>query len=119
MIIAISAAGNTPESNLDPRFGRAAGFVLFNSETGEFTYKDNTQNLNAAQGAGIQAAMNVADTGAAAVITGHVGPKAFQALQQGQVAVYLTDSPTVNDALEAFRQGMLKPADQADKQGHW
>jgi predicted Fe-Mo cluster-binding NifX family protein len=119
MIIAISASGQSPESGLDPRFGRASGFVLFNSETGQFSYKDNTQNLNAPQGAGIQAAMNVADAGASAVITGHVGPKAFQALQQGNVAVYLTDSPTVHDALEAFRQGMLRPADQADKQGHW
>lgn len=119
MIIAISAAGQTPESAVDPRFGRAAGFVLFNSETGAFTYKDNTQNLNAAQGAGIQAAMNVADTGASVVITGHVGPKAFQALQQGKVSVYLTDSTTIDKALDAFRQGMLQPATQADKQGHW
>lgn len=83
MKIAISCQGNTLESPVDPRFGRAQGFLVYDLDTNNFEYANNDQNLNIAQGAGIQTAQNVAKTGAKAVITGNVGPKAFSALSQG------------------------------------
>ncbi|GAB7021924.1 NifB/NifX family molybdenum-iron cluster-binding protein [Salidesulfovibrio brasiliensis] len=119
MKIAISSSGNTLESTLDSRFGRAAGFIVYDTDSGNFEYKDNTQNLNAAQGAGIQSAQNVADTGAEAVITGHVGPKAFRALDQAKIRIYLAESGTVADAVERFKSGAMQPVDGPDKEGHW
>lgn len=119
MKVAISSSGNTLDSTLDPRFGRAAGFIVCDTEAEGFEFKDNTQNLNAAQGAGIQSAQNVADTGAEAVITGHVGPKAFKALDHANIRVYLSESGTVGEALERLRSGELKPVDGPDKDGHW
>ena len=64
MKIAISSEGTSLESPVDPRFGRAKYFALVDTDTGECSFHDNTQNLNAPQGAGIQAAQAVANLGA-------------------------------------------------------
>lgn len=119
MKVAVTSQGMDMASEVDPRFGRAKFLILVDTETGEFTAHDNTQNLNAVQGAGIQAAQNVVRLGAAAVITGNVGPKAFAALQAGSVKPYIGSTGSVNDAVEQFKDGRLQCADQANVEGHW
>ncbi len=119
MKIAISCQGNDLNGDIDPRFGRAKGFLVCDTDADTQEYIDNTQNLNAAQGAGIQSAQNVAATGATAVITGHVGPKAFTALDKGSIKVYLVGGGTVSEALSSFKDGKLEAAADADKPGHW
>ena len=89
MKVAVTSQGMDLASQVDPRFGRAKYFVLVDTDTGTFTAHDNRQNLNAAQGAGIQAGRNVVELGAEAVITGNVGPKAFTTLQGGGTAANL------------------------------
>ncbi len=119
MKIVITAEGPNMESRVDPRFGRAQYFLLVDSETGSFTAHDNAQNLNAAQGAGIQGAQTVVGLGAEAVLTGNVGPKAFATLQAGKVAIYPGAAGTVQEALEQWLSGSLRPAGKATVQGHW
>jgi predicted Fe-Mo cluster-binding NifX family protein len=119
MKIAFTAAEPNLNAALDRRFGRAPGFLVLDTETGETEYEPNEQNLNAAQGAGIQAAQNVASTGAKAVITGHCGPKAFRILSASNIAVYNTEAATVLEALDLLKTGMLVPAEGADVEGHW
>ncbi|MFW6062429.1 MAG: NifB/NifX family molybdenum-iron cluster-binding protein, partial [Planctomycetota bacterium] len=77
MQLVVTAQGRELSSPVDPRFGRAKYLILVDTETGAWSATDNSQNLQAPQGAGIQAGKNVASLGAAAVVTGHVGPKAF------------------------------------------
>ncbi len=119
MKIAIPAAGSDLNSNLDPRFGRARYFLVSDTETGATEAHDNNQNLNAAQGAGIQTAQNVVNLGAAAVISGHVGPKAFQVLNAAGIKVYLCERATVTEAIRRFKAGELKEIDAANVTGHW
>ncbi|MFH1024730.1 MAG: NifB/NifX family molybdenum-iron cluster-binding protein [Planctomycetota bacterium] len=119
MKIAISASGRTADSAIDSRFGRAAFFVVVDTETGVFEAHDNAQNLNAAQGAGIQAAETVSRLGAEIVITGHCGPKAYQALRAAGVKVVIGAQGTVAGALEAFKSGTLKASESPDVEGHW
>jgi predicted Fe-Mo cluster-binding NifX family protein len=119
MKIAISSQGKDLNSALDPRFGRASGFIVYDDANGAYEYVSNQQNLEAMQGAGIQTAQNVARTGAQAVISGHVGPKAFSALQSGGIDIYLSRSGTVQEALDALQAGKLEKAEDADKPGHW
>ena len=119
MKIAISCQSNDLNSEIDPRFGRAKGFLVCDTDSDEYEFVDNDQNLNAAQGAGIQSAQKVAATGARAVITGHVGPKAFTALDKGNIKVHLIGGGTVAEAIAAFREGRLETASEADKPGHW
>ena len=53
MKIVVSAKGQDLKSEVDPRFGRAAGFILFDTETHDFMAVDNSQTLNAPSGAGM------------------------------------------------------------------
>ena len=119
MKIAVTSQGSDWSSQVDPRFGRARNFIVVDVDTDELSVHDNTQNLNAAQGAGLQAARTVVDLGVAAVITGNVGPKAFAALQAANVRIYPGASGTVKEAIEEFKAGQLQPADKANVEGHW
>lgn len=119
MKIAITSQGKDLESPVDPRFGRANFFIVADTQSGEFSCADNAQNLNAAQGAGIQAGANVVSLGVEAVITGHVGPKAFAVLQKGGVKIFTGATGSVKDAIAKFNSGELKEAASADVEGHW
>ena len=119
MKIAISATGKEKSSDVDPRFGRAKYFIVVDMNTNMSTAHDNTQNLNAAQGAGIQAGETVARLGAKAVITGNVGPKAFRILNAAGIKVYLAGGGTVADAVLRFKAGELPETSAANVEGHW
>lgn len=119
MKIAITTSGTDLSAPVDTRFGRATAFLIFDTESGEFSIEPNEQNLNAAQGAGIQAAQNVAATGAEALISGHCGPKAFRILSASNIAIYTSDAATVQEALDQFNAGTLTKAADADVEGHW
>jgi len=119
MKIVFTTSGSNLNAALDSRFGRAPMFLVYDLMSNTFETVDNQQNLNAAQGAGIQAAENVSRLGAEAVITGHCGPKAFRVLTAAGIKVYNTDAPTVAAALEQFRSGNLAEAKTADVEGHW
>jgi len=119
MKIAITSQGPDLSAAVDPRFGRAAFFVVANTEEDGFEAVDNSINLNAAQGAGIQAGTKVAELGIEAVVTGHVGPKAFATLSAAGIAVYTGASGTVAQAIEQFKAGKLERQGAADVEGHW
>jgi predicted Fe-Mo cluster-binding NifX family protein len=108
MKVAVTARGSVLSSELDPRFGRASHFVLVDTESGEYSAHDNTKNVQAAHGAGTQAAQDVIRLGAEAVITGEVGPKAAAALQAANVSVYRQTWGTVRDAVDHLQSGRLK-----------
>ena len=119
MRIAFSSKGTTQDSRLDPRFGRAKYFRIYDNEKETWSTIDNVQNLQASQGAGIQAASIISSNKCQAVVTGHCGPKAFKALSAGDISVYLCDSCTVTQALEMFKNSNLEKIDNPDVQGHW
>ena len=119
MKVAVTSQGAELNSRVDPRFGRAEYFLVVDTETGEFSAHDNSQNLNAVQGAGIQAGRNVIDLGVEAVITGNVGPKAFATLQAGSVKVHIGATGTVTDAIEKFKAGELECVNKANVEGRW
>jgi len=116
--IAITATEKDISSSMDPRFGRAKYFIVVDVDTNESSVHDNSQNLNAAQGAGIQAAQNVASLDVQAVISGNVGPKAFRTLDAAGIKIYL-GAGTVADAIQKFKAGELKEASTSNVEGHW
>ena len=119
MKLAITSQGSELTSLVDSRFGRARYFLVIDTETDKTRAVDNEANLNADQGAGIQAGKNVIDLGVDAVITGHVGPKAFATLQAGSISVFTGAAGTVTDAIEQFREGRLSPVLSPTVEGHW
>lgn len=119
MKIAVTANGDSLDSELDPRFGRSPYFLLVDSETEEIKPIDNQRNLQAASGAGIQAAESVANAGAEVLLTGHCGPNAFQALKTAGVKVVLGVEGSIRSAIEKFKNGEYTFADSEDVRGHW
>ncbi len=119
MKIVFTTSGSGVNAPLDSRFGRAPKFLVYDLCSETFEVVDNEQNLNAAQGAGIQSAETVAKLGAKALVTGHCGPKAFRVLLAAGLKVFNTDAPTVAEALEQYRAGRLTEAKTADVGGHW
>ncbi|MBN2160135.1 MAG: NifB/NifX family molybdenum-iron cluster-binding protein [Spirochaetes bacterium] len=119
MKIAITTSGRDLTSPIDERFGRASGFIIFDTETGAHEYLDNKQNLQAAQGAGIQSAKTVMDAGVSVLITGNVGPKAYATLSAGGVEIFLKNGGTVDDAIVEYKAGSLSKTGGANVEGHW
>ena len=119
MRLAITATGPEWFSPIDPRFGRARYLLIVDTAERKVEVVDNQAGIDAAQGAGIQAAQSVIDSKAAVLITGHCGPKAFRALKAAGIPVYLTPEGTVLDAIERFNAGQLALAPAADVDGHW
>ncbi len=120
MKYAISLRERSLDAIVDPRFGRAQMFALYDSVNDSCTWHGNTQNLQAAQGAGIQSAQNIVNLGAEAVITGHCGPKAFRVLNAAGVKIYnVSGQMSAREAIKQIENGNIKPADNADVEGHW
>lgn len=115
----MTSQGTTLEDALDKRFGRARYVLVADTETGEVTVHDNTVNLNAAQGAGIQTAQRVSETGAEALITPNLGPKAFRTLSAAGIRVYLAAGCTGREAMERLQRGELAEPSSANVEGHW
>ena len=119
MKIAVTSQGTNLDSQVDPRFGRAAYILIVDTETYEFEVLDNKENANALKGAGIQAASMVSDKGADALLTGYCGPKAFMTLEAANIRVVNDVEGTVEDAVKAFNEGKLTFAEKANVEGQW
>ena len=115
--IAVSSEGPDMDARVDPRFGRAAGFIIIDPDTMAFEYVDNGSSQVMAQGAGIQAAEIVAATGARVLLTGFVGPKAFQALNAAGIRIgQNVDNLTVREAVQRFQAGDVPAAETHNSQ---
>ncbi len=119
MKIAITSTGKTLDSPMDPRFGRAPYIIVTNMEGELLEVIDNSANVNAMRGAGIQAAKNVADRGVNVLLTGHCGPNAFTALQAAGIKVGSDQSGLVKDVLAKFRNESVNFADKPNAEAHW
>lgn len=119
MKVAITSSAKTLADPIDMHFGRAKFFILADTETGKAVAHDNAQNLHAAQGAGIQSAETVARLGAAAVITGSVGPKAYRALREAGIQIALVEAVCPGtEALRRFKDNELPVLDKPNSEGH-
>ena len=115
--IAVTSEGPSLDDQVDPRFGRAAGFVVVDLETMDTRYIDNGRSQVMAQGAGIQAAELVAQAGVQWVLTGYVGPKAFRALAAAGIKVGQNlEGLTVREAMERFKSGRIEAAPGANRE---
>ncbi|MGW8186461.1 MAG: NifB/NifX family molybdenum-iron cluster-binding protein [Desulfobacterales bacterium] len=119
MKIAVSSTGKDLEATLDVRFGRAAYFMIVDPDTLAFDAVENRQNLDLAQGAGIQAAKTVLQHKVDALITGNCGPKAFKVLEAAGIKVYVGVAGCVRDIVDQFKRGNLSQSSEPNVEGHW
>ena len=119
MKIAVTAAGKESDSEMDPRFGRAQYIVIVDPSGSVLDVVDNSRNVNAMSGAGIQTAKLMADKKVDVLMTGHCGPNAFRALQAAGIKVVVEQSGTVKEAVERLNRNEVVFADQPNAEPHW
>ncbi len=119
MKIAVTSKGKDLEAEVDPRFGRAAYIIVVDTDSLEFEVLDNSENVNAFKGAGIQAATMISDKKAGVLLTGFCGPNAFKTLEAAKIKVANDCTGTIRDAVKAFNDGKVTFADGANVDGHW
>lgn len=114
--IAVSSEGPTLEDAVDPRFGRAGGFVVVELPDMRISYIDNGASQTMSMGAGIETAERMARAGVEVVLSGYVGPKAFEALTAAGIRVCQNvEGISVGEAVERYRKGELPFADAPNK----
>ena len=118
MKIAISSQGEDLEAIVDPRFGRCAYFIIYDTETKETEVLSNPA-LDAMGGAGIQAAQVIVDKGVEVVITGNVGPNAFQTLNQAKIKIFGGASGIIKNSLKKFENGELNELSNSSVPRHF
>lgn len=118
MKIGISSTGKDLNAEVDPRFGRCNYFLIVDTDTMNFDLISN-ESAMASGGAGIQAAQTIAKNGAEIVITGNVGPNAFQTLSAAGIKIYTGVNGTVKKAIEKYKNGELKETQSASVGSHF
>ncbi len=106
MEICVTATAGDLNAQVDQRFGRSQYFVFVDSDTMAFEAVPN-EAIAAPGGAGIQAAQIVVNKGANMVISGNIGPNAFQVLSTASVKVATGAYGTVKEAVEMHKNGRL------------
>jgi len=109
MKIAISSTGKDLDSKVSEVFARCPYFIFAEIENQEIKKFEAIKNEseNQMSGAGISAAQLMAEKDVNAVITGNVGPRAFDVLKQFNIEVYI-GSGTIKKVLQEFIDGKLK-----------
>ena len=118
MKICVSAVANSLDAQLDPRFGRCPYLVIVDDETMQFEAIPNVAS-GAMGGAGIQAAQTIAGKGVKVLITGSIGPNAFQALSAAGIKIMTGAFGTVREVVEKCKKGELKETGAPTVHGHF
>ena len=108
--ICVTSQRDGLDSLLDPRFGRCQYFIFINPDTLEFEAIQNP-NISAMGGAGIQSAQLVADKEVTTVLTGNVGPNAFQTLRAAGIEIITGVTGSIRDVVALYKEGKLKPTE--------
>lgn len=114
MKIAISSKGKITDNALDPRFGRCEYFQIYDTEI-EATKIVENKGQEASGGAGIAAANQLIDEQVDVVITGSLGPNAFEIIKKADIKAYKCDSISISDALEKYNNNQLEKITIAGK----
>lgn len=118
MKVAVPATGDTIDSPLDSQFGRAKGFFIHDTETGESSYLDNRESMEIEESAGPHVVQQLFQEGIQAVLVPHMGPRSYFALTNAGIKIYQVAARLVREALATFQEGKLEPLTSPNVDSH-
>jgi predicted Fe-Mo cluster-binding NifX family protein len=101
--ICITALGNTIDSEVDPKFGRAQYFLFLTPDSDQVEAISNP-NKELAHGAGIQAAQFISSKNPSVVITGELGPNADRVMKESGIRIITGVKGKVKDVLKDYME---------------
>lgn len=108
MKIAVSSTGRTIDDNVHPLFGRCDFILIVDTESSEIKALQNVF-AQLATGSGTGCAAMLFEHNVTAVISGQVGPNAYEVLKAAGVSMYnAPPGVSVHEALEKFKAGSLQ-----------
>ena len=110
MKIVFTAKGATWESQMDPRFGRAEMFLIYDEESDTLEVIDNSATESMEHGVGGVSSKRMINAGANVVITGNgAGEKALKILKTTGIAFFTgAGEMSVKEAYEAYKANKLQ-----------
>ena len=111
MKIAIPVDEKTLESNVCVSFGRTPYFLIYDVETKESIFIDNSAATSTG-GAGIKAAQIIVDNKASALLTPRLGANAADVLKPAEIKIYKTTTASAKDNIDAFIASKLPLLDE-------
>lgn len=112
MKIAISSTGLIVSSLTDPRFGRCSNFAICDAEKNTYYFIENKAQ-QAGGGAGIAAAQQMIDEDIEIVLTGNMGPNAYNVIKNAGIKIYRIGSVSVEKAVQLFKEAKLEEIAEA------
>jgi len=109
MKIAFTTKGIAWDSPMDPRFGRAEYFLIYDEDKNELKPFDNRDSANDAHGAGPKTAQKLFEFNPDVLITGNgPGGNAATVLEKTGMKIFVgAGQMTVKEAYEAYIRGEL------------
>jgi len=92
MKVAITSTGNSPDATLDPRFGRCAYFVIYDTQSRSTEFIPNPAR-EAEDGAGPEAVKLVASRNAKKIVSGEFGLKIKPLLDSLKIQMIVLKDP--------------------------
>jgi len=107
MKVMITSKGDSLESLMDERFGRAEYFIIYDTQNDEFEAIKNPY-LNDRGGVGVSISKFTIEKNVDALISGSFGPNAQDVLKASNIKLYSTKDITVKQAVERLKNNELK-----------
>lgn len=117
MTIAVSATGQDEDFMLDRRFGRCDYFQIYDTGTKKYHTIKNL-GVESGGGAGIAAASQLIDENADVIITGNLGPNAFELIEKAEIQAYSCEEVPVSMAIERYQKNLLSKISIAGSAHH-
>ena len=111
MKIAIPVDEKSLDSNVCVSFGRTPYFLIYDVDTKESVFLDNSAAASTG-GAGIKAAQTIVDNKANVLLTPRCGENAAEVLKSADIEIFKTTSASVKDNIDAFIDGKLSLLDE-------
>ena len=111
MKIVIPVDEKTLESKVCVSFGRTPYFLIYDVETKESIFIDNSAAASTG-GAGIKAAQIIVDNKADVLLTPRLGENAAEVLKPAEIKIYKTITASAEDKIDTFIAGKLTLLDE-------